>query len=367
MTNMRTPIALYPYCSDLLAFVKHFEELQDRYCIKEIVSPKGLGICGKDAAYACNHPEIGITVADELDFCSPAWEILLVSISSTMNIDMNNLEDIIKRTLQAGKSVQLYCDVSLLSIDIEKLSHKYPICSNTYTNDTYSLFSIENNHFAPIDLPVILVGGLLKQADVFEVLLCIANRLRTKGVHPLVIAQNKICDMFGFFGISHIFTDMNLSEEQKILEANLFIRKLIHREMPGAILIEAPDAAIRFSNLDPNGFGVLTYMLCQAIVPDFFVCCIPYQLAVCELVDALSADFSLRIGTPIHAVHASNLIVDSSSLLETRKISCVHTSLNNVNDHLKKEAQFANIPFFNVLEEDAIGLYDEINRVLSLW
>lgn len=44
---MRIPVAIYPYCAELLPIVKYFETLQKEYTISKLISPPGLGLGGK--------------------------------------------------------------------------------------------------------------------------------------------------------------------------------------------------------------------------------------------------------------------------------------------------------------------------------
>ncbi|MFR0735160.1 MAG: hypothetical protein ACLSHU_14190 [Oscillospiraceae bacterium] len=46
--------------------MKYFERLQDRYTLTKLISLPGFGLGGKDAAYACNQPETGFLVTEEL-------------------------------------------------------------------------------------------------------------------------------------------------------------------------------------------------------------------------------------------------------------------------------------------------------------
>lgn len=70
--------AIYPFCAEILPVIKLFENLQKEYSLKYIISPKGFGYVEQDAAYACNHPQIGIKVLDEIPFDKDDWSTLLL-------------------------------------------------------------------------------------------------------------------------------------------------------------------------------------------------------------------------------------------------------------------------------------------------
>ena len=104
--------------------------------------------------------------------------------------------------------------------------------------------------------------------------------------------------------------------------------------------------------------------LAQAIRPDIFVCCIPVDLAVGRLIDSLSRDFQIRLGTPIHAVQVSNILVDSADLNIRKKLSYVHVDQNRVQDQIKRERPSSQIPLFDVDSGDEEKLYQCIDFYL---
>jgi len=85
---MSIKVALYPFCEEILPFVRHFDELQDQYSICKLISPPGLGLTGKDAAFVCNHSKIGLTVSDNLSMKDLSWDTLL--LVRTLNKILNH-------------------------------------------------------------------------------------------------------------------------------------------------------------------------------------------------------------------------------------------------------------------------------------
>jgi peptide maturation system protein (TIGR04066 family) len=214
--------------------------------------------------------------------------------------------------------------------------------SNLYDN-----FMIEEG-ILKITTPVILVGGLVECPDILNVLLCLSIKFNNIGLHPAVVTKQPIGKLFGFHNINHIFRSPYHTESFKIREINRYLAAIEHFECPDIFIVEAPDAIIRYSDLDPNGFGILTYMLAQAIRPDMFVCCVPVQLAVGEFIESLSRDFRIRLGTPIHAVQVSNIVMDSADISQSKKLSYVYVDQNRVQDQIKKEGSCSQIPLFDM-------------------
>lgn len=357
---MRVPTALYPFASPLLPAVKLFKELQDKYMLRKLIAPSGYGLTGWDAGYSRNHPPVGLAVTDVLDMSDPTWDTLILSPSPWTETMANvMLESAAEGALQSGKSV-LYLDYDGTNVSekLLSLSEFYPGKVEFYCKDSLipaiSLFDKERYKY--IDTPVVLIGGLVAEADTFEVLLRLTARLRADGWCVTGITRHPIGTLFGFHTINHILDNMTMTGEAKILAINQLIRRLELTERPSIILIEAPDAVLKYSNYAPNGFGICTYMLCQAVQPDYFVCCVPCEFTDGQFLEKISRDFKYRLGSPIHAVHVSNLVIDSMDVVGTNTISYTHADLAEVRAQIIKSGENSSIPLFDVVSDGADGL-----------
>jgi peptide maturation system protein (TIGR04066 family) len=363
---MRKAAALYPFCAELLPIAKHFEVLQSQYSLVELISPEGLGLVGKDAGYACNHPEVGILVSNALDLEKSSWDTLIVARDiDTKIIDADDkLNDIVERTLKAGKAVSFFAESETdIPPVIYGYTQIYPTKINFYIGEICSAREKAiYEQYGTISAPVVLIGGLVTEADVLEVLLQLTVQMRKDGLYPTVFTRSSIGKLFGFHSTSHIFNNVNLTESQKIVELNLLAKNLEASEMPDVILIEAPDAVMQFNDIAPNGFGIQTYMLGHAVPPDSFICCVPYLLGVGTFLDVVSTDLNARIGTAISAAHISNVLVDTAELLQTHEISYARATLGKVWEKIVKEKRNSNISMHNVVEDGIDGIYNLLEK-----
>ena len=363
---MKITVAVYPFSMELLPAVKYFSKLQGRYRLTKLIAPPGLGLSGKDASYSCNHPEIGITVTECLDMNDPSWETLF--IIKPINRDMIDdavMENVMGRALEAGKSVQFFVnseiDISSKMRDMA-YTHKDKISFNNKSiraNDSFVRLTMQHLGHCQIEAPVVLVGGMLAEAaDNFEVLAGLAEQFSKNGYRPLVLTRQPIGEVFGFYNINHVFSRSRFTESQKIQEINTHVKFLELTEVPDVILMEAPDAAMRFSNDKPNGHGIKTFMLCQAVAPDYFIITVPYKFAEPELLSAMSTGFKYRLGSPIHAVQVSNCMLDLSM---DKEIPFVHTDIDLVAEQIARKRANSDIKMFDVVRDGISGMYEHIN------
>lgn len=367
---MRTSAALFPFCSQLLPFVKHFDELQNKYVLRRLVSPSGFGLTGRDAAYSCNHPLVGMTVTDALDPEDPTWDVLLLTrITDAWAEESIQLENEAERALRSGKSV-LYFDSCSAGVPkkVCALSEAYPGRVHVHVGDlgTPADLRLDSNHYNHVGVPVVLVGGVVEEADTSEVLLRLTARLRADGFHVAAVSRHSIGELFGLHTLHDIFARKDLAEADKVQELNLFFKALEMNERPSVLVVEAPDALMRYSDFASNGFGIRTYMVCQAVCPDFLICCVPCEMAVGRFLDTVSSDFEHRLGSPIHAAHVSNLVVDSLDVMQTHSISYVHTDLETALKRTASESEDSSIPRFDIVGDGIEGLYVHLCNAIAL-
>ena len=208
-------------------------------------------------------------------------------------------------------------------------------------------------------VPLVLVGGLIEEADVFAMLVKLYARLVQDGEHPLVVTKQPIGGLLGFASLEPALCGPSLDEAEKIEHINVLLKDLEVRELPSVILLEAPDAVMKYDNYLTNGFGIRTYMLAQAAELDAFLCCIPSELGEMPFVEEISRDFSLRLGVGIDAVHVSNAVIDGVDSRQERELYLTHTTLEDIDSRIRqqREAYPEDNCLFNGWTEDFEGLY----------
>ena len=357
---MSIPVALYPFTSELLPIVKYFNKLQNKYSLSKLAAPSGLSLTGRDAAHARNHQNTGFIVSDVLDMQDPSWsELFLINSQKiTKNLPDAN-ESLLKRALDAGKSV-LYFDAGMkkpsvaVKEDTILKDHAWHMDLPTPTK------WLRPGRYNSASVALVLVGGLVEEADVLDAVLGLAYEMRKDNLRPVVFTNHPLCGIFDSYNFDHIFNNNALSEAEKIQSLNEFIYGIEQLKRPGAIIVEAPDAVMRFSDAAPNGFGIRTYMLCQAMPPDCFICCAPLDLANAETLNGLNLVFTYRFNTQISYVHVSNAIFDNTAIAYANEISCVYTSLDMVREQIDKETAQLSIPLFDIVSDGIKPLYAHI-------
>lgn len=362
---MKTQVALYPFDFENLSVVKYFNILQDKYDLTTLISPKGYALTGKDAAFIANQPDIGILVDDTLNALDTRWSVLIVTDLNNEHREITQEKyNYIAQTLAVGKKVIYYPDYhTLITKQLLSLQAKYKSNFTIHKNSTPYTYSdldeqISDASFytSEISPPVILVGGLLEQADVTEVVFKLAEYLKSINIHTSVYCNSPLHELFNFKSISPLIHNGNMREIDKINYIHSIIKQNELTDYPELIIMEAPDAIMKYNDKIPNGYGILTYMLAQSVSFDYFICCMPFELTQENFIKSISSDMRQRLGCEINAVHASNLILDIAESLEKTMLSIVRVPTETVRQHL--ETLQCRIPVLNMVTADGQQIFN---------
>lgn len=349
-------IALYPFDATLLPIVRHFNELQTKYQLNKVISFPGSGLAGHDAAYACNQTEIGVMVSQFCDESEMDWDTLYV-VAKHLPYGFES-EEVLKNVLALGKQIiylescKKRCPLWVRKLQEENDSFHVQF-SESLLPSTYGI-----SRYEMIKTPVILVGGLIMPGDVSEVTLALTAELKKAGLSTAVLTNDPIGSLFGFYDLTSQYAD-GLNVADSIMRINWQIQAIEKELVPDVIVMEAPDSMMRYNSIVPNGFGILTYMLCQAARPDYCICSMPSDLVGNELIQMLSMDFKVRYGIGINAVHVSNMLVDGVDSLQKRKVLPFFADSLIVDEAIQFEKNFS-VPVFNVISQR-----DELQKIVK--
>jgi len=322
----------------------------------------GIAIAGKDAAFIRNQPDIGMVVTGDLVYDDPGWSTLFfVNVNDKRLMESIDVEKTIENALLAGKAVAYVCKASdVIPTGLMDLQQLYPEMLSFQNN-----ILLPNNILSPrtpVEVPVILVGGLIKEADTTDLLLGLTTCMRNNGIRPLVLSDYYMGELLGFHDVVG-FSQLELSNDNRIGLLRRIIRELSDLYRPDVILMEAPDAVMEFSSDINNGYGIDTYLLCTAVRPDYFVCCVPFNLANSESLDKLSDDFTVRLGSPISVVHLSNIFIDTST--QFSYIDYVFLDNKTVKERLASFTKQDLVPMFDVIGDGADELFVRLNTFMG--
>ncbi len=322
---------LYPYNKNAYALAKFWEQ-NNSSRIVGIFAPKSYGIEGKDGGTIYGFSRLGYEVkSDYSNQLDESDGIIIPPVLSEKLIQ--KVFAIIVKTLQAGKDVICYC----------KLGEDYRKKLDPLLDDTIGEFLYkaedekainyerkENGIWFTPEIPVVVIGETLSGLSAAEITCELFYDMSHKGYNPIAIVEYAYAFGENMIELPDFLNGVEIANDQKVLVFNSFIKRLVDEYRPGILLIQIPNAMIRQNIYDRSNFGVVPYIISQAINVDYAIICdvlrqsdteeeyIKYYEEMCKC-------FWYRFGICIDEICLSNIKIDLAGSYARGHIAHYHT------------------------------------------
>lgn len=266
-------LAIYPYHKQNCAIAR-YRHLVKGYELTSIIAAKGWGGQGKDASYFDGGVVTGIEItevfedgiqnSDAVLFLEPLSDKLLSTYPTKFEIVKRHNKEIII-TLQVkekllglgmkGEELQNYTVLnSDHKVDLEVLLHEQPY-----------------EQLAKIDVPILLVLGMGENCNKFELQLSARSYFMKQGYKVSQLGTKNFSPLFGFPALPDFLYAKDIYVQDKIIAFNHYVQQIAITEQPDVIIIGAPGGIIPINNNNTNHFGLIPYMISNAVKTDITI------------------------------------------------------------------------------------------------
>ncbi|MCL2052365.1 MAG: TIGR04066 family peptide maturation system protein [Lachnospiraceae bacterium] len=381
MSNHINKAMLYPFSDVLIPIIESISIPHICMKITTVVDPKRKYLRGKDIGFIKNQPNTQIIVADDFDKELMNCDILIYTDEYHEDIIQEMVICDIEKALKLNKKV--ICIRHLTKSAVTKISKMSDLMKTEFhylngSKDKEKAFEMEitpEELYTP-NASVIMVGELLKEMDGKQICLSIAEAIKAQGYKCTAVLEHKYAKAVQALSFPTFLRGNNMTEFEKIYALNGFIKYIDKIETPDAIILHIPEAMMKYNNKHCNGFGVVPYMISQAVHADCFVLCVQMDDLSFAFYNSLSMNFEHRFGFGVDFIHMSNKMYDTVKLNSMGEFNFTYYDqirLENLIDKIKKNT---GIPIFNSINksecrklsnkiiEKLIGL-NEITSVLN--
>lgn len=359
---------VYPYSLEISPIVRHKDLLENNQIVS-LVSPEGWGMTGKDASLADNGEKLGMTIRSDFEECLDLCDTVLFCQS----VHTLDYETIIKPKIL--KAIQLKKDI-IITIPLDKKELDY-ISQQALLNNlnfeyyghikgkTENCIGDKEVRIYDINTPVIFVMGMGCRTNKFEIQLSLSENLQKMGYNVSQIGSRGYCELFGFHSFPDFMYSDKISETNKILLFNHFIKNIEKTENPDLIIIGIPGGIMPINDTITNNFGILSYEVSQAVVPDLAVfgcyCGDYYKDYLAEIRRLIK----YKLNSNVECFCIANAIIDGNE--SEYKHEAVYISVpSEYVDKKVQEYRFYGEKFFNVLNtQDSKEMTEHIVDVLA--
>ena len=347
-------LLIYPYNIEFAPVLRH-RSLLTGYEISCLVSPNGWGFTGKEAGIADRGPDIGILVSADFEKSLELCDTVMI-VESHLPFDFDKYI-FNKIKLAIGLKKNIICSLRLDREAIEEILSMcncegvYFKCFDGTQNVLSEEIAIYNESIEEIETPVILAVGLSEKTNKFEIQLALREKIQKLGYKISQIGTRSYCEMMGFHPFPSFMYGNAISDVNKVLMFNRFIKKIEKTEEPDIIIIGVPGGIMPFNRKFTNKFGLLAFEISQAVAPDAVIASLLYEDYRPEGFDEYTNLFKYKLGFEVDFFNISNMQFDWTRAYDEHVKS--YTSLDyRFIDEKKMKYSSNKIPLLNILNKN---------------
>lgn len=351
---MRKKLIIFPFDSQVSPIVRH-KSLLENMDIVGVVSPKGWGYDGQDAGRIGRGTALGLEVTSDFDAALDLCDTVYFTESyKTIDLDIFVYPKIFK-AIEKGKNI--ICSVPIENSVYDEIS---AACKNTGVDFKYynSLKYLDKYNFQEslpeklliIKTPVIFIAGLGENVHKFEVQLALRENFLDIGYRVSQIGSRNFCELLEFHSFPAFMYSKGLSESDKILLFNRFVKQIESNEKPEIILIGIPGGIMPLSEKFTCKFGITAFEVSQALKPDAAVLCTYYENET-SYFNEISKAVRYKFGFPVDCHVLSNIMIDYDKSKRMNKMSISTVDCGFINEKITSYTGL-NEPVYNILDKD---------------
>lgn len=329
---------VFPYGLEFSPVLRHSDLIASEYDIKALVSPRGWKLCGDEITYRkagasksslLVQPEFTADLLQEID------TILIPPFAGNEKYESKVIAEVIRicHDIQEVICCKLFDAKNHARLEqsckdagctfrdwaTPKKQHDFEFM-HSGDLDIYKYDTV-NSSLLPINTPVIAVAGTGEGVDKFEVSLAVRRMLLSGGYQAAQIGSKNYCELLGFHSFPSFMFDPQIDERLKVTLFNRYVKQIEESEHPDLLIIGIPGACKSFSDEITQGFGLLHFMVFQAIAVDYLIMCSYY--ANKNLIDFFRLDSEIskhKYSCSVDCYHLSGTQIDPNSTLELRRL-----------------------------------------------
>lgn len=333
---------IYPYSKAYEPYVRNPEVLGE-YTITALVSPRGWGY--EDDAIADRQKReyvVSAEFSENLSNCSCIWFVA----DGRIKLPEALLKEKLIEAINHGKKI-LYTRYEDENYEEMKALIPAELYIETNVNQE-ELFKLLQDRIYDIDTPVIVVVGTEQDTDKLNVQLTLKQKFQEKGYAVTLISSRQDGDWKDVYGIPGFMFDHSVSEAEKIIKLNHYVKRIENSEHPDLLIMGVPGAVLPFDGINHNNFGILAYEMSFAVPGDAAVLCMMYSPQFEGNYGQFSEDMESRFGFPVAGVHIAATVMDTQEFFEEKKMSPVSIDVSLVD---KKISEINKNTIWNLLSE----------------
>lgn len=349
---MKSKVLIYPFDLHYKVIIDYSDMLQDLE-VAALVSPKGWGM--KEESFQCEDKELIIKNDFEIELakCDVVW-----FCNSELPLDFEKFfVDKIIAAVSAGKKILFTKKVSASE---EMILKKILPIEFRYTLKEEFADELSAKRLYAIKTPVIAVCSLYNGVGQFDVELALRSQFIKRKINFLQVGSENYSEIFGMNSIPDFIFQNEMSEVQKIVKFNHFLKQKELEDDFDVIVLGVPGEMLGVKENIFEELGVYAFEILRTLSVDCSVLCMPYEEQIIEKRRTIAEGIEKTYGIPIDYFNIAPSKLDIERSEEMKKVSYVKLDLEFVLKRIIDEDVFCIVE-----EREKNRLADKIIEQLS--
>lgn len=217
-----------------------------------------------------------------VELCSVLW---IVDAEHELSND-DYIFPLIERAVQENKKI--ICTRILNEEENKRFDKIVPEKNRCILKEEPSFKLKYSLEFFHINTPVLLICGMFENLNKFLIQVGIREEFISRGYKVCQIGSRQCSNILGFYPMPQFMFDSSISEKDKILMFNHYLKIKEVQEKPDIIIIGIPGGIFPFSEKIVENFGMMLYEITQTVNVDCTVFSTPYYEEISSVVDIFS-------------------------------------------------------------------------------
>ena len=293
-------VLVYPFDDNSIPYVKHQNQFED-IKISSLLSPKGWGLEGRKY----NFNEINYIVSSNFQECLEKCTAVLFVDSW---LEVNFIKDILKKISLASKKGKKILYMRSSNEDEISMIKKIVPDENLYIIEKENFKDLNNTQEVIYDIntPIVFVAGESENTDKFDLQLSLRGEFISRGYRTSLISSRLESKFFGLHTIPSDMLSNVISEREKIINFNNYIKEIELNENPEIIIIGIPGGALSIGKKIKDYFGVLHYEIGKAVRPDYIFFSLLYNNYTQDYLSNISNEINMILGEKVDLFNITN-------------------------------------------------------------
>ena len=314
-------LTIYPYSLEMFSFVKKYLSCEREYELPYVCTFPGTGLVGKLCTGSEDKNETDLEILEDLDSVLEKTDLILVPHTELALDNSDYLFEKIVDLLKLGKKV--ICNISFGEKKDKILLGREFLDLFSFGEMAHwkSVYDNLGSRMYTSRIPIILTGEIFPYKSEISNSFCISDYFGEE-YKVVNIGGCQFSNLFGQFEMPSFLFDSDILEDEKVLKFNHFVRDVIEKENPDLLIINLPDAPVKYKqNLNLNGYGILSYIISKAVMADGIILTIPCELLDKGIINKLQNKIRCLYGIPLICVDVSNIQCFENVSVHTIRLS----------------------------------------------